>query len=55
MTHTVHMLSDTAAASADEGPIMHPQIANSFIRLMEARQHPQHRRRFWLLRLIGRA
>jgi hypothetical protein len=45
-----------AAASADKDPIMHPQIANSFINLMATRKRPPpRRRRFWLLRLIGRA
>jgi hypothetical protein len=34
---------------------MHPQIANSFISLMATRERPPRRRRFWLLRLLGRA
>ncbi len=34
---------------------MHPQIANSFISLMASRDRQPRRRRFWLLRLIGRA
>jgi hypothetical protein len=55
VAHNVHMLSDMAAASADGGPIMHPQIAKSFINLMSTRRRPPRRRRFWLLRLIGRA
>jgi hypothetical protein len=49
------MLSDMAAAFADEDPIMHPQIANSFINLLAPRERPPRRRRFWLLRLIGRS
>lgn len=34
---------------------MHPQIANSFIRLLAARDRPQPRKRSWLMRLLGRA